>query len=116
MSWHRLTVTTRRRVRRRHGPISALRANLVDLAGRYGEDMIVVETSYPWTLRNGDDLETFANDLTDLADATWPPTKRGQWAYYRDLRGVIAAVPRRAWAGVRGLGSGVGAGRRVGAR
>jgi len=45
-----------------HGPMSALTANLNDLAPRYGKDIVVAETAYPWTLADGDDL---ANSFSD---------------------------------------------------
>src|SRR6266851_3074247 len=37
-----------------HGPLSALQANLNDLAPRYNKDIVIVEAAYPWTLTNGD--------------------------------------------------------------
>ncbi len=78
-----------------HGPLPALRANLVDLASRYDRDLIVVETAYPWTLRNGDDLPNFIHQRSDLPDwERWPASQRGQQAYFRALRGVFARVPR----------------------
>ncbi|MEI0739621.1 glycosyl hydrolase 53 family protein [Paenibacillus sp. JTLBN-2024] len=34
-----------------HGPLEQLSRNLDELAERYGRDLIVVETAYPWTFR-----------------------------------------------------------------
>lgn len=83
-----------------HGPIDALENNLNDLAGRYDRDLIVVETAYPWTLRNGDDLENHIDTAEELPDAhKWPATRLGQLRYFRALRNVFARVP-----GGRGLG------------
>ena len=79
-----------------HGPLQDLQDNLVDLAGRYGKDLVVVETAYPWTLKNGDDLENILSSLDQLPDASiWPPTPEGQLAYFTALRGVFAHVPDR---------------------
>lgn len=83
-----------------HGPLADLQSNLVDLAGRYGKDLVVAETAYPWTLANGDDLTNILNSLSQLPDATiWPPTPKGQLAYFTALRGVFGHVP-----GGHGLG------------
>ncbi|MEO7059133.1 MAG: glycosyl hydrolase 53 family protein [Lapillicoccus sp.] len=83
-----------------HGPLQDLQANLVDLATRYGKDLIVAETAYPWTLANGDDLTNILNSRSQLPDARiWPPTPQGQLAYFTALRGVFDHVP-----GGHGLG------------
>lgn len=77
-----------------HGSLHDLQNNLIDLATRYGKDLVVVETAYPWTLENGDDLENILNALDELPDATvWPPTPEGQLAYFIALRGVFSHVP-----------------------
>ncbi len=77
-----------------HGPLPSLRANLVDLATRYDKDIIVVETAYPWTLKNGDGLKNILSSPDQLPDlATWPPTPQGQLAYFAALRGVFPHVP-----------------------
>lgn len=83
-----------------HGPITDLRANLIDLAGRYDKGLIVAETDYPWTLRNGDDLENILTSASQLPDNDiWPATPAGQLAYFRALRAVFPDVP-----GGHGLG------------
>ncbi len=83
-----------------HGPFSALQANLNDLAPRYGKDLVVVETAYPWTLDNGDDLGNFIYTSDQLPDAaTYPATPEGQAGYFEALREVLAQVP-----GGRGAG------------
>lgn len=83
-----------------HGPLSALESNLNDLAPRYGRDIIVVETAYPWTVSNGDELANSFTDPSQLPDGeTYPPTPQGQAAYFEALRDVLAQVP-----GGRGVG------------
>lgn len=83
-----------------HGSLDDLQSNLDDLAGRYGKDLVVVETAYPWTLENGDDLENLITDLSQVPDAEeFPPTEHGQRAYFESLRQVLLAVPHG-----RGLG------------
>ncbi|HEY2176630.1 MAG TPA: glycosyl hydrolase 53 family protein [Mycobacteriales bacterium] len=77
-----------------HGPLAALRANLGDLAARYGKDIVVAETAYPWTTGNGDALANSFTSADQLPDAAaFPPTRAGQAAYFEALRQVIAQVP-----------------------
>jgi arabinogalactan endo-1,4-beta-galactosidase len=83
-----------------HGSLAALRGNLNDLSNRYRKDLVVVETSYPWTLNNGDSLGNFINTPSQLPDGSrFPATSAGQEAYFEELRNILAAVP-----GSRGAG------------
>jgi arabinogalactan endo-1,4-beta-galactosidase len=78
-----------------HGPLAHLRANLDDLSDRYGKNLIVLETAYPWTLPDGDP-DAWVTDARQLPDAeAYPPTVRGQERYYRALRRVLQQVPGR---------------------
>jgi arabinogalactan endo-1,4-beta-galactosidase len=83
-----------------HGPLPALAANLDDLATRYGKPLVVAETSYPWTMTDGDDL---ANSVTDTAQlpegAAYPATPAGQAAFFAALRRVLHGVPGGLGAG-----------------
>jgi arabinogalactan endo-1,4-beta-galactosidase len=81
-----------------HGSIDALRANLADLAPRYGKDIVVAETSYPWTLDDGDDEANFVTSADQLPD-DYPPTPEGQQAFLTDLAGALVDTPNG-----RGLG------------
>jgi arabinogalactan endo-1,4-beta-galactosidase len=77
-----------------HGPMSALRANLADLATRYGKPIVVVETAYPWTVADGDDLANSVSDPATLPDGElYPPTPAGQAAYFTALRKLLHEVP-----------------------
>jgi arabinogalactan endo-1,4-beta-galactosidase len=83
-----------------HGALSALRSNLNDLSSRYRKDLVVAETSYPWTLNNGDSLGNFINTPSQLPDGSrFPATQSGQTAYFEELRNVLAAVPNGRGAG-----------------
>jgi arabinogalactan endo-1,4-beta-galactosidase len=83
-----------------HGPLAALQANLDDLAVRYGKDVLVVETSYPWLIPEGDTTEYFAGRAEQLPEAErFPPSPAGQAAYFEALRTVLQRVQER-----RGLG------------
>lgn len=70
-----------------HGAIASLRANLRAAALRYGRDVMVVETSYPW--RSGG-WESIATNRTAM---TWPVSGRGQASFLREVRDAVAAVP-----------------------
>lgn len=77
-----------------HGPLSTLRSALNDIASRYGTDVLVVETSYPWTLSVRQEPELFVATTGDLPEAArFPPTPQGQLDYFRALRDVVTAVP-----------------------
>jgi arabinogalactan endo-1,4-beta-galactosidase len=82
-----------------HGPLSALQANLNDLAPRYQKDIIVVETAYPWTLENGDSQPNNVGPTTDL-QTSYPPTPAGQLAYMQNILSILAQVPNNRGKGV----------------
>ena len=83
-----------------HGSLSALRGNLNDLSSRYRKDLVVVETSYPWTLSDGDTEANFISTPSQLPDGgAFPATRTGQAAYFEELRAVLAAVPSGRGAG-----------------
>jgi arabinogalactan endo-1,4-beta-galactosidase len=77
-----------------HGSLAELRANLHDLAATYGKPIVVVETSYPWTLENGDELANFITGRDQLPDGgRFPPTPAGQLAFFEALRRTLTEVP-----------------------
>ena len=105
-----------------HGGLEALRANMTDLAARYGKPMIVTETSMAFTLEECNVYEGIsreekrglaANERT-AACVPYPCTPEGQSAFLRDLWGVIRSVPgdlgrgfvwwEPAWLPVKGSG------------
>jgi arabinogalactan endo-1,4-beta-galactosidase len=76
-----------------HGSLAVLQDNLADLAARYGKDVLVAETSYPWFLP-WDDGPYFVSRPDQLPDgARFPATPQGQAAYFEALRAVVDAVP-----------------------
>jgi arabinogalactan endo-1,4-beta-galactosidase len=77
-----------------HGTLADLTANLQATAQRYGKDVMVVETSYPW--RAGG-WESMAPNQTAM---TWPVSPAGQAQFLRDLVAAVAAVPGGHGAGV----------------
>ena len=77
-----------------HGTLGQLRTNLRATALRYGKDVVVVETSYPW--RAGG----WEGTATNLAAMTWPVTPEGQAQFLQNVLDAVAAVPNGHGAGV----------------
>ena len=82
-----------------HGDIWGLRDNLENLAPRYGKEIMVVETAYPWTLDWYDATNNFVWQESQL-HANYPATQDGQFGFLRDVVAVVEATPG-------GLGTGV---------
>jgi arabinogalactan endo-1,4-beta-galactosidase len=77
-----------------HGALADLSANLRATAGRYGRDIVVVETSYPWRAGGWEAM------ATNRAPMTWTVTPQGQALFLRDVLDAVAAVPGTHGAGV----------------
>ena len=62
-----------------NGSLADLQKNLNVLADRYGKDILIAETAYPWTLSSGGDVQSVVTSLDALPDAAaYPPTPQGQ--------------------------------------
>jgi arabinogalactan endo-1,4-beta-galactosidase len=81
-----------------HGPLSAMQANLNDLATRYQKDIVLVETAYPWTFADGDNYANSVTASTPL-QTSYPATPAGQLGYMQNLLSILTQVP-----GSHGLG------------
>jgi arabinogalactan endo-1,4-beta-galactosidase len=83
-----------------NGSLADLSRNLGNLACRYGKDIVIAETAYPWTLSSGEDGPTVVNNMLALPDATlYPPTPHGQEEFFQALGNVLRQVPGRHGAG-----------------
>jgi arabinogalactan endo-1,4-beta-galactosidase len=73
------------------GPIDNLVANINDLGQRYGKDVVVAETMYPYSLTptNPNGWITKASQI----DSRFPATSAGQRDYLTSLESVIQQVP-----------------------
>jgi len=61
-----------------HGSLSSMQNNLNDLATRYGKDLVIVETAYPWTTSYlNDGVNNVGFDPTKLPPG-YPVTPQGQ--------------------------------------
>ncbi|MBN1559822.1 glycosyl hydrolase 53 family protein [candidate division KSB1 bacterium] len=75
-----------------HGTLSSLRFNLHDLAQRYGKEIIIVETAYPWTLDWRDDRHNIVGTASQL-HAGYPATVDGQAKFLHDLFDLVQNIP-----------------------
>jgi arabinogalactan endo-1,4-beta-galactosidase len=83
-----------------NGSLRTLSDNLNDLALRYGKDVLVAETAYPWTLQDGKGTSLLVSQSRQLPDnGSCPANPTGQYAYYERLRSALAAVPNAHGAG-----------------
>lgn len=83
-----------------HGTMEQLRENLENCIARYGKDIWVVETSYPFTTEHFDpNSSTAALCIADGArrwngdPVTHPLTPEGQAAFFRDLLALVEGLP-----------------------
>lgn len=77
-----------------HGALADLQANLNATALRYGRDIMVVETSYPWRAGGWEGM------VTNSAAMTWAVSPQGQTQFLGDVLAAVAAVPNGHGAGV----------------
>lgn len=76
-----------------HGTLEELRGNLRDLAHRYKKDILVAETSFPYTA--GSRTRPAVSPVPDI-----PLTPEGQAIYLRRLVDIVRATPDRRGIGV----------------
>jgi arabinogalactan endo-1,4-beta-galactosidase len=77
-----------------HGPLSGLEGTVLAASGRYGKDVLVVETSYPW--RSGG----WESSVTSQSAMNWAATPDGQAQFARQLVDAVATSPSGHGAGV----------------
>ena len=75
-----------------HGRLDILQTDLNSLAAKYGKQVAVAETAYPWTLASGDSL-TPSFDTGSELDPGYAASQYGQMANFRDVLSVVQAVP-----------------------
>jgi arabinogalactan endo-1,4-beta-galactosidase len=87
-----------------HGTLSAMRANVDNLATTFHKPIIIAETQYAWTLANGNNpLNRFTGDFvwqTSDAQGGYPLSPGGQLSFVTDELSILAQVPD-------GLGTGL---------
>jgi arabinogalactan endo-1,4-beta-galactosidase len=75
-----------------HGPLASMRANVDDLATRYGKPIVIAESQYAWTLAGGDSTGNFVWQASQV-EPGYPATPGGQLSFYNDLLSILAQVP-----------------------
>lgn len=81
-----------------HGTLNDLESNLHDLAQRYGKEILLVETAYPWTLAWNDNTNNIVGNSNQLLPG-YPATAAGQTSYLYDVLNIVWNIPSN-----RGLG------------
>lgn len=81
-----------------HGPVDDLRANADDISARYGKEVLVMETAYAYTTRDGDGWPNLFNAEMQKS-VGYQASVQGQASLVRDVIDAMAQVPGR-----RGLG------------
>jgi arabinogalactan endo-1,4-beta-galactosidase len=81
------------------GPLSALHANLTELAGQFGKPIIIAENQYSWTLANGDQLGNSTWQTSQLIDG-YPASPGGQLSIVNDELSMLASLPNGLGAGL----------------
>ena len=82
-----------------HGSLGDLQRNLNDVSQRYGKDVIVVETAYPFTFDDGDGWPNLIG-LPEQLVPGYDASPEGQRRNFRDVLSILRAVPNG-----RGLGA-----------
>ena len=90
-----------------HGSFDLLRQNLNDMIGRYGRDVMVVETAYAFTSEHFDPAQAGANLVIhdalkcfDGSDAPYPLTLEGQRLFVGELLSLVNGLDGGHGAGV----------------
>jgi arabinogalactan endo-1,4-beta-galactosidase len=81
------------------GTFSDLESNVNDLAYRYGKEIIVVETAYPWTLDWSDNTQNIVGEPGQLL-AGYPATVEGQKNFLNDLIILVQNIPNNKGSGI----------------
>lgn len=82
-----------------HGTMGELQYNLNDISKRYEKDVMIVETSYAFTLDDGDGLgNSFFENEESIGG--YPASPQGQVSFMRDLREILHDVPNERGRGI----------------
>ncbi|WP_339273129.1 glycosyl hydrolase 53 family protein [Paenibacillus sp. FSL W8-0426] len=84
-----------------HGTFADVQATMNLIAEKYGKDVIIAETSYPFSFKNGDAHGNIIGTPESLhvGGATFPATVQGQYDVIAGIMDMIAKVPGNKGAG-----------------
>ena len=76
-----------------HGKsLSDLKSQLQTLDRRYAQDIVLAETSYPFTLNCNDNTNNVLGDNSQIIYPQFPATLEGQKAYLTEIRNIVASL------------------------
>jgi arabinogalactan endo-1,4-beta-galactosidase len=75
-----------------HGHLRDLKANVDDLARRYGKDIVIAEIQYAWTLGYGDSTNNFVWQESQL-EPGYPASPAGQLSMVNDVLSILGNAP-----------------------
>jgi arabinogalactan endo-1,4-beta-galactosidase len=81
------------------GTLNDLESNVNDLAQRYGKEIVIVETAYPWTLDWYDNTQNIVGEQDQLLPE-YPATVEGQKNFLRDLINIVQNIPENKGCGL----------------
>ncbi len=76
-----------------HGSFAAFQSNADDVATRYGKDIVVAETAYPFTTADADGTPNSVPDQYTPLVSGYDATPAGQAAMFRDVLSLVRAIP-----------------------
>ncbi|MRN53455.1 glycosyl hydrolase 53 family protein [Paenibacillus monticola] len=82
------------------GTLDSLQYNLDDISKRYGKEVIVAETAYPFTLEDADGFENNIARQDQLDGSGFPATVAGQKAEVKTMMNVVSKVPEGKGTGI----------------
>ncbi len=82
-----------------NGKMNNLADNLNSISQKYDKDIIIVETSYPWTLKDYDQVPNWMSDPARL-HAGYPASVPGQQSFLEDVITILKNVPNGRGKGI----------------
>ncbi|MCG6232238.1 glycoside hydrolase family 53 protein [Vibrio furnissii] len=81
-----------------HGPIAKVKANMNDVINRYHKPIVLVETSFPFTSKNGDALPNGYSESGPIEG--YDVSVNGQAHYLSDIMTLMNALPDQKGLGI----------------
>lgn len=84
-----------------HGTFADVQRTMNEVSAAFGKDVIIAETSYPFTYKNGDKHGNIigSDQALHVGGATFPATVQGQYNAIAGIMDLIANVPDNHGAG-----------------
>ncbi|UPK41834.1 glycosyl hydrolase 53 family protein [Paenibacillus pabuli] len=84
-----------------HGTFADVRKTMNGVSAKYGKEVIIAETSYPFSYKNGDAHGNIIGnpETLNVGGATFPATVQGQYDAIAGIMDMISQVPNQKGAG-----------------